>query len=230
MNCILKSRALGRQSLSAILMSLLVSMLPACHAQPSKSDTTGTSAAERSQVKAPIGTRIELTLVGYNYTNRYIDQFDVNGQGGGNIHVSGPGTAGSGSICCVSYRSGAKARKVKIRWQAADACTYHERTSGGEKFSDTHSYFKEMEVQVDPNIPDFPRYFEVHIYPDGHAEAAVTAHASRARLALSKDREDNSDYPRCPNGKKPKEGVSAATDSADSKQRHRTQTDNSKEA
>jgi hypothetical protein len=228
MNFILNSRASGRRSLSSILMALLVLALPACHAQPPKSDIEGTSAAASSQVKAPMGTRIELTLVGYNYTNRYIDQFDVDGQGGGNIDVSGPGTAGNGSTCCVSYRSGAKARKVKIRWQT-DACTYNERTSGGEKFSDTHSYFKEMEVQVDPTIPDFPRYFEVHIYPDGHAEAAITEHESAARLTLSKDREDNSVFQPCANGEDPKKGFSAASDSADSKHRHRTQADNSKE-
>jgi hypothetical protein len=205
MNSILKLRSLRRRPLSSILMSLLVLALPACHAQPPQSDTAGTSVTrDGAPVRPPFGARIELTLVGYNYTNRYIDQFDVDGQGGGNIHVSGSGSAGSGSACCVSYRAGAKARKVKIRWQT-DACTYNERTSGDEKFSDTHSYFKEMEVQVDPNIPDYPRYFEVHIYPDGHAEAAITAHASRARLSLSKDSEDHSDFPRCPNDKKPSE-------------------------
>ena len=149
-----------------------------------------------------MGTRIELALVGYNYTNRYIDQFDVDGQGGGNIYVSGPGTAGSGSACCVSYRSGAKARKVKIRWQT-DACTYNERVSGSERFSDTYSYFKELEVQVDSNIPDYPRYFEVHIYSDGHAEATITAHESKARLTLGNEHEDKSNYLRCPNDKKP---------------------------
>lgn len=205
MNAFPNSRALGQRLLPSILMSLVLLAVPACHAEPPRSDAAGTSATEdRAPVKPPFGTRIELALVGYNYTNRYIDHFDVDGQGGGNIHVSGPSSGGSGTACCVSYRAGAKARKVKIRWQA-NACTYNERTSGGEKFNDTHSYFKETEVQLDPNIPDFPRYFEVHIYPDGHVEAAITAHESRTRLALSKEREDRSDYLRCPNDKKPSE-------------------------
>jgi hypothetical protein len=199
------SRIGKHRSLSFILLSVMLVILPACHAQSPKPVIDEIPAVtEEPPLKAPMGTRIELALTGYNYTNRYIDQFDVDGQGGGNIYVSGPGTAGSGSACCVSYRSGAKARKVKIRWQT-DACTYNERTSGGEKFSDTYSYFKEIEVQVDPSIPDFPRYFEVHIYPDGHVEAAITEHESRARLVLSKEREDNSDFPRCPNDKKPKQ-------------------------
>ncbi len=71
----------------------------------------------------------------------------------------------------------------------------------------THSYFKEVEVQVhvDPKTVERPQYLEVHFYPDGHVEAAVTEHESPPRLILNKDREDNSPYPRCPNGKQPKE-------------------------
>lgn len=200
MNSYIGSRAVGWQALSPILMSLLVLALPACHAQSSATPAT----VDKTPVKAPTGTRIELTLTGYNYTNRYIDQFDVDGQGGGNIGVSGPNSAGSGSMCCVSYRSGAKARKVKIRWQA-DACTFLDYVDGkGVKHHRAHSYFKEIEVQIDPNIPDFPRYFEVHFYPDGHVAAAITEHASRSRLTLSKDREDNSDFPRCPDDTEPK--------------------------
>lgn len=205
MNPIFGSREVVWKAASSILVSLLVIALPACHAQPSKPVITGALATgDKKPVKPPVGTRIQLALTGYNYTNRYIDQFDVDGQGGGNIGVSGPNTAGSGSMCCVSYRSGAGPWKAKIRWQS-HACTYNERTSGSEKFSDIYSFFKEIEVQVDPDIPDFPRYFEVHIYPDGHAEAAITEHESRARLALSKEREDNSAFPRCPNDKKPNE-------------------------
>lgn len=52
-----KRLAVKRQSLSSILMSLLVLALSACHAQPFKLNTTGTSAAvEGSPVKAPMGT------------------------------------------------------------------------------------------------------------------------------------------------------------------------------
>ena len=205
MRSILCSRTAGPRWLTSLSLAVVMLTSPACHGQPPKPATTDApSTADSVPVKAPMGTRINLTLTGYNYTNRYINQFDVDGQGGGNIRVSGPNTAGNGSACCVSYYSGGGTWKVKIRWQTG-ACTYNERSSYGEKFSDTYSYFKEVEVQVDPTIPDFPRYFEVHIYPDGHAEAAITEHESMARLALNKDREDNTRYPRCPDGKKPTE-------------------------
>ena len=31
---------------------------------------------------------VSLTLHGYNYTNRYIDSYSINGQGGGNLFLS----------------------------------------------------------------------------------------------------------------------------------------------
>ena len=68
-----------------------------------------------------------------------------------------------------------------------------------------HSFFKTIEVPVNPQVPANPGYFEVHFYPDGHVEAAITEHSSSPRLILSKDREDRSDYPRCPDDQKPKE-------------------------
>jgi hypothetical protein len=204
MNAIHDSRIIVHRSMSSILFCLVVLVLPACHAKsaaPATTEKQGTLG--KSPDGAPIGTRIELMLTGYNYTNRYIDQFDVDGQGGGNIAVSGPGTAGSGSVCCVSYRSGAGTWNAKIRWQA-DACTFHSYTDGkGIKHERTYSFFKEIEVEVDPNIPDYPRYFEVHFYPDGHAEAVITEHESGSRLVLSKDREDNSNFPRCPDDEEP---------------------------
>ncbi len=183
-----------------LLLGLMLTVLTfsVCEAQTSGEDNT-----EKPRTKVLMGTRIELTLEGYNYTNRYIDEFSVDGNGGGNLFVSGEGGGGGGSVCCVSYRSGAHARKVKVRWQT-DACTYDERTwSNGEKHSDIYRIFKEVEVQVDPHIPDYPAYFEVHFYPDGHVEAAITEHASPPRLKLSKSREDRSPYRQCPNDKKP---------------------------
>jgi hypothetical protein len=206
MNSIRSSRTAGARWLTSILLSLVVITSPDCRGQPSKPATTDApAAADSARVKAPMGTRLELTLTGYNYTNRYINQFDVDGQGGGDIDVSGPRSAGNGSSCCVSYRSGATARIVTVRWQA-NACKFVSYIDEeGKKHERTHSYLKEVKVQVDPNIPDFPRYFEVHFYPDGHVEAAMTEHESGARLVLSKDREDNSPRPRCPNDTEPKE-------------------------
>jgi len=189
-----------------IMQILVVLALPACHAKsPVKQVYDESGARTESRRKAPMGTRIELTLVGYNYTDRYIDQFDVDGQGGGNLFVSEGRNGGGKSACCVTYLSGANARKVTLRWQS-EACTFYDYTDeDGKKHDRTHSFFKEIEVQVNPTIPDFPSYFEVHFYPDGHAEAAITEHESRSRVILNKDREDNSAFQRCPNDTKPKQ-------------------------
>jgi hypothetical protein len=43
-----------------------------------------------------------LVIIGYNYTSRYIDQFSVDGAGGGNLYVSGPSSGGGGIVCCAS--------------------------------------------------------------------------------------------------------------------------------
>ena len=193
------SQSRWQRSLRASVLLLTMLCTAACNSQ-----TTGEPGAEPPPKKLSRGTLISLGIVGYNYTNRYIDAFSVDGAGGGNLFVSGPSSGGGGTACCTPYVIGLKTFKVKVRWHTA-ACTYNERVSHGEKFSDTHRFFKEMQVQVEPNIPDNPRYLEVHIYPDDRVEAVVTEEVSRPRLILSKDREDNSDYPRCPNGKKPQE-------------------------
>jgi hypothetical protein len=200
MNPISNSKPAWQRWLAAFCIALMLLSVSACNAQAPNAPP-----AEKPAAKAPIGTRMQLGLVGYNYTNRYIDTFDVDGQGGGNLFVSGPGGGGGGTACCVNYRSGVSTWEVTVRWQIG-ACIFNERTDGeGGKHHDTHSFFKEVKVQVDPNIPDQPRYFEVHFYPDGHVEAAITEHASPPRLVLAEDREDRSHYPRCPNGKEPKE-------------------------
>lgn len=147
---------------------------------------------------------IQLTLHGYNYTDRYIDQYSVNGSGGGNLFVSGPGSSGGGSVCCVRHVQGTVRRVVTIKWQS-DACYYSEKSKFSlKKVDQLHSFYKQTDVVVDPKVPENPQYFEVHFYPDGHVEAAITDAVSRSRLPLPKDREDNSEFPRCPNDQKPK--------------------------
>ena len=159
------------------------------------------AASEFAAAREPVG----LTIYGYNYTNRYIDQFYVNGNAGSNLGVSTPTAGGSKTVCCFTYTPGTPAPKtVTVKWQHG-ACMYREKTSYGEIFSSIHSYFKTIEVPVNPKIPANPGYFEVHFYPDGHVEAAITEHQSGGRLHLDKDREDRSDYPRCPNDQKPKQ-------------------------
>jgi hypothetical protein len=153
----------------------------------------------------PPGTRFSLALLGYNYTSRYIDTFSVNGQGGGNLYVSSPTSGGGGTVCCVSYVQGRPAGEVTVRWQSGGCML---RVPGGLADGSTHlahSFFREIKVKVDPLIPSRPRNFEVHFYPDGHVEAAITDGRSSPRLVYSKSREDRSDFPRCPDEKEPKQ-------------------------
>jgi len=145
---------------------------------------------------------LPLALVGYNYTNRYIDSFSVNGQGGGNLYVSSAHSGGGGTVCCVQYRPGTRINTVKVRWQSG-ACYYREVSSSNEIFYSLHPFFKEQEVVVADSVPAKAAYFEVHFYPDGSVQAAVTAEASAPRLSLSKAREDKTRYPRCPNEEQP---------------------------
>lgn len=159
--------------------------------------------ASDAQVSSPPEGRVSLTLVGYNYTNRYIDTFSVDGQGGGNLSVSSPTSGGGGSVCCVTYWRGLKAYTVKVRWQHG-ACRYQVRSDiADEVFDEIHSFYKEAEVIVDDRSVNDPSNFEVHFYPDGTVQAAVTDTMSAPRLLLSDERADRSSYPRCPNEQKP---------------------------
>lgn len=160
---------------------------------------------------APSPKAIGLGLSGYNYTNRYIDQFYVNGQGGGNVFVSSETSGGGGGTCCVMYTPGtAPPKTVRVKWQAS-GCMYRETNSSGEVSRWTHSYFKEVDAAVHPHVPANPVNFEVHFYPDGHVEAAITEEMSWPRLKLHESREDRSDYPDCPGGKKPESNVHVET-------------------
>ncbi|MES2757092.1 MAG: DUF3304 domain-containing protein [Pseudomonadota bacterium] len=160
-----------------------------------------------SDLERPVapGTRLSLALVGFNYTSRYIDTFSVNGQGGGNLYVSSPTSGGGGTVCCVSYVQGRPAGEVTVRWQSG-GCMF--RVPGGLTDGRTHlahSYFREIKVKVDPRIANSPQNFEVHFYPDGHVEAAITDGRSSPRLIFSKSRADRSEFPRCPNEEEPKQ-------------------------
>lgn len=136
-------------------------------------------------------------------TSRYIDTFSANGQGGGNLFVSSPTSGGAGTVCCVTYVQGRPAVAVTVRRESG-GCMF--RVAGGLADGSTHlahDFFREIKVEVEPRIPSRPQNFEVHFYPDGHAEAAITGEYSSRRLVFSKSREDRSDFPRCPNEKEP---------------------------
>ena len=69
------------------------------------------------------GEFVSLTITGYNYTNKYIDEFFVDGNGGLNLFVSSATSGGGGSVRCVKYIIGATLWKPEIRWQVGGAPT-----------------------------------------------------------------------------------------------------------
>ena len=172
-----------------LAFALLAVSLTACGREPTPP----------ARAEVPVATTaVSLTLHGYNYTDYYIDSFEVNGQGGGNLYVSTPDAGGGKSVCCVSWWPGTKLlMKVKIRW-VADYCMYEERNSVGEVSDWTHSIWKEAEVMLTEPPPPKPENFEVHFYRDGKIEVAITDNYSPPRLKLEAARRlKNPPHRRC---------------------------------
>lgn len=196
----LRQRQILAQRWLPLVLSL--SALGAC-----KGDSAADSYSEES-VAPRVGSRVQLGLTGYNYTNQYIKSFSVDGQGGGNVNVSSPNGGGGGTACCIGWNVGANLQTATVRWEV-NSCHYDERKgSDGRLFSDIFYYFKEMEVPVDSSNARNPAFMEVHFYPDGRVEAVVTGESSPPRLKLSADREVERPRKLCPGGKRPVDGDS----------------------
>jgi hypothetical protein len=118
---------------------------------------------------------IELDIHGYNYTDKYIQSFNVNGHGGGNIFMSTPTSGGGSPYCCFYYVVGIGfPYEVEVAW-ANDAAD---------------GPWKKTKVLIPHPKGDVPRYLEVHFYPDGHVEAEMTVSYSEPRLKLTKKNEN----------------------------------------
>lgn len=188
----LVARLIGRM----LTGMLLLVAIAGCAASGGVNSASG-SRAHKSIVSLP------LAIHGYNYTDRYIGYFKVDSVGGGNIYVSGPDSGGGGTTCCAFYTKGAGSWKAKVNWQTG-ACRWAETVQkSGETVFELHKYYKTVEVDVDPQIPLDPKHLEVHFYPDGSIQIALTEEESPPRLVLSKDREDKSPSPQCPGNKEP---------------------------
>ena len=125
-----------------------------------------------------------LGIVGYNYTDRYIDQFYVDGQGGGNLSLSGSRGGGGGIVCCIGWRDGTRLpKKVRVKW-VAGGCMKTVTSSDGYVHPVPVHEFKEQDVELTGPVPKKPGYFEAHFYPDGHIEVAITETWSEPRLRL----------------------------------------------
>jgi hypothetical protein len=176
---------------------LMAGMLALCSCGRAASSQDGLTGSHSSK------EMVSLTIVGYNYTDHDIDSFSVNGNGGGNVMASTPTSGGGGSVCCAPYAQGSKPNTVRVRWHT-DGCTYHVRSATSNRLYDqVHMFFKERDVQVANDSKHTPTTMEVHFYPDGSVQVALTESPSLPRLSLPAERRVLSDYPICPNDKKP---------------------------
>ena len=113
--------------------------------------------------------RYSVVAYGYNYTDLYIDSFEVDGAGGGNLEVSIPTAGGGKHTCCTTLVSGLPlGTEFTIKW-----------TRDRERWC-------EQTVKLTQPIPLDPHYLEVHFYPDGHIEIEATQRASPPRLKLER--------------------------------------------
>jgi hypothetical protein len=130
-----------------------------------------------------------LGVVGYNYTNRYIDSFDVDGTWGGNLDVSTATAGGGKSTCCYAWSDATSLpATVRVRWVSGGCKFLSKPNLYGERFPGVQHHYSEKEVPIVGTLPAKPTTIEVHFYPDGRIEAAITDAESEPRLKLSPDR------------------------------------------
>ncbi len=177
---------------------LILASLTACWRSPTPEATSG-GASTKSTVSTPEkpGKLHALAITGFNYTDQYIDQLYVDGQGGGNVRVSSPSSGGGGGVCCIGWRDGTPLpQRVTVRW-ASDGCQRSTVDSTGYKDIKLEHFFTEKVVELNGPIPAEPGNFEVHIYPDQHVEVAITQYTSDPRVKLAKARQIDPYKKRC---------------------------------
>jgi len=113
-----------------------------------------------------------LSILGYNYTGRYIHTFSVNGQGGGNLYE----TSGGGSVvCCLSFRPDSKLPfDVEVEWELDDI-----RDFVNAKWIPAVEEHHKSKATVNGPLPKGEASnFEVHFMPDGSVQAYITDYKS----------------------------------------------------
>ncbi len=121
-----------------------------------------------------------LAITGYNYTDRYIDGFSVNGQGGSNVLLSDDADGGGKTACCIVWRPGT----------ALPVTMFVEWTYGIEGNLQTGEVYREpetlrAEVELTGPVPEHPTVFVVHFYPNNTVQLEVAEDYPKPRLKRS---------------------------------------------
>jgi hypothetical protein len=111
-----------------------------------------------------------LGIMGYNYTDRAVADFSVNGAAGSNVELSTT-TAGGGKMsCCVALGRNIKAPFwIDIEYKMSALESYPPR-----RMIEPSGKYMKARVEVKGPIPPDPSYLEIHFYPDHHIEATIS--------------------------------------------------------
>jgi hypothetical protein len=127
----------------------------------------------------------DLELVGYDYTDRAILDFSVNGASGGNVFLSTKTSGGGKYACCVRLDRSTKTPfwvDVEYTREALVAYPSDQVARPADKAP------IKAHVEVKGPMPERPEYLEIHFYPDGHIEGALSGEdgPSAPRLRLER--------------------------------------------
>jgi hypothetical protein len=123
---------------------------------------------------------VMLGIVGYNYTDRYIDTFAVDGAGGGNVMTSTLTSGGGGTVCCAVYDPNYPLPiTMKVEWMFG----YQRGENGRIVVPDEHH---ETFAVLDGPVPEDPAYLEVHFMPDGNVQLRMTAAPSPPLMLIDR--------------------------------------------
>jgi|GEM_PF-3220034 len=112
----------------------------------------------------------KVDIVGYNYTDKYIGVFQVNGDFGSILRLSSPDSGGGNPNCCFRYMIHRPyPYQVEVTWAESDS-------------DEKRTHF--MATIPQPETTDL-KYLEVHFYPDGHVELKLTNRYGPPRLKLT---------------------------------------------
>ncbi|MEX3947679.1 DUF3304 domain-containing protein [Paraburkholderia sp. EG287B] len=99
-----------------------------------------------------------LGLVGYNYTDRQIADFSVNGQWGANLALSTPTSGGGSTMCCVVMSRDTKTPfSVDVEYQMDALEAFPPRM-----VIEPDGLYRKSRIQVTGPIPQDPNYLEIH--------------------------------------------------------------------
>jgi len=142
-------------------------------------------------------THYMLGIIGYNYTNRTIDGFSIDGHGGGDVRVSSPTSGGGGTMCCILLsKKPTWPIQVLVRWQSGGCRVYDKKRPSGRNY---YSY-KELKVNVEKGTSAYPSDIGVHFYPDGSVRVRLSEGSGTPLLKLPKSRLIDDYLPECKPG------------------------------